>query len=35
VNDLKQRIAAISQQQIELARMVAAMKGGTNHMPQP
>ena len=35
VNELKQRIASIGQQHIELARMVSAMKGGTNHNPPP
>lgn len=35
VNDLKQRLASITQQHAELARMVATMKGGTNHAPQP
>ena len=33
VNDLKQRIGRISQEHVELARMVSAMKGGKNHIP--
>jgi hypothetical protein len=33
VNEKKAEIGKISQEHVELARMVATLKGGTNHSP--